>query len=66
MSTKEEIINNLSYAISRSRLQLQAEMEFPGGDADASDDKIARLKREVKELTRIRGELEDVFYGGTE
>ena len=64
MSTNEDIINNLSYLISHKRTELQSEMEYPVADADASDDRIKRLKRGVKELTRIRGELEDVFYGG--
>lgn len=64
MSISEDIINNLSYSISRKRTELQSEMEYPVADADASDDRIKKLKREVEEMTRIRGELEDVFYGG--
>ena len=64
MSISEDIINNLSYSISRKRTELQSEMEYPVADADASDDRIQKLKRAVEEMTRIRGELEDVFYGG--
>ena len=64
MSISEDIINNLSYSIGRKRTELQSEMEYPVADADASDDRIQKLKRAVEEMTRIRGELEDVFYGG--
>ena len=62
--TMNEDINNLSYSIGRKRTELQSEMEYPIADTDASDDRIKKLKREVEEMTRIRGELEDVFYGG--
>ena len=64
MTINEDIINNLSYSIGRKRTELQSEMEYPSADADASDDRIKKLKRAVEEMTRIRGELEDVFYGG--
>lgn len=64
MSINEDIINNLSCLISRKRTELQSEIEYPVADADTSDDLIKKLKRAVEEMTRIRGELEDVFYGG--
>lgn len=65
MESLEILINSLSEEIARARKahRMYYNGESGSGDQDHVDDQIKRLANQVHELTRIRLELEELFYG---
>lgn len=62
MSTNTDtILSVLGTVIAGSVAVLESERHYPGVDSDRSDEKIAALQARVKDLRRIREELELIF-----
>ena len=65
MDNQGSLINSLSEEIARARKSHR--MYYNGksgsGDQDYVDDQIRELASRIRELSRIRLELEELFYG---
>ena len=65
MDNQGSLINSLSEEIARARKSHR--MYYNGksgsGDPDYVDDQIRELASRIRELSRIRLELEELFYG---
>lgn len=59
---KTECVNNLSQFIRECRVSLRSEEHEPGGNVDASDDKVKTLKDKIAKAESLRIELEKLFY----
>ena len=62
-SNKMQIITALTLEIADKMAYVASEREAPRFDADKSDDLIKDGKATIKELQRIRFELERIFFG---
>ena len=56
-----EIIRLVTEEIVKCTSRLRSEQSNPGCEADASDDLMSDLKNKIKELRRIRLELEELL-----
>lgn len=58
---QSQVLNLLTEMIQDKLVSYSSEYHHPSLDPDASDDYLKRYKEKVRELRRIRGELELVF-----
>lgn len=61
--TQLEILQNITEEIGTQSKSCAAEQYSPGHDPDASDEHIKTRAANVRDLRRIREELEDIFTG---
>lgn len=60
-AVRAEITNGLTALIAWHKSVIACESRAPGGDVDASDDKIRDYKERVEKLRKIREDFENVF-----
>jgi len=60
---KTSILVSITTEIINKMLFLGSEQRYPGSDPDKSDNDIKDSKTTIKELRRIRAELEELFTG---
>lgn len=66
LSDREWLFHLIGKEIAAAQRQVAGEREAPRHDADRSDDVIKEGRNAVKDLRRIRQELEIVFFGAIE